>query len=281
MSQIKLNWTDNEARVGKYRIRVEQDSRPENPFEGGDTSYFPMAVYYDRTINTYESTPGITIGRSMHRMTPEHLIHDQHALCKAVGAEHSSLFDTKYCRDHDEIAELVWGEFQELTHQQALDAEAEICKLLGIPAYRHTSRGHSQSDWAEVLVIATPEAREKFGLTDDYVREHALASAPRALICKHFDDFKVLETKAIERWWNEQLKKQAEMYDAWAWGDVYGYIIDVMGEDEDGDEIVVEESVDSCWGFYGSDHAKSGLEDAVLEYLSGRPDITVEEKADA
>ena len=43
-----------------------------------------------------------------------------------------------------------------------------------------------------------------------------------------------------------------ELYSAWAWGDVYGVseIVDEQGNElEDG----------SCWGFYGTDHEKTGL----------------------
>lgn len=47
----------------------------------------------------------------------------------------------------------------------------------------------------------------------------------------------------------EQFKASAELFSAWAWGHVYGYTVDAEGYN------------DSCWGFYGDDHEKSGLLD--------------------
>ena len=46
------------------------------------------------------------------------------------------------------------------------------------------------------------------------------------------------------------LECEVEEYAAWATGDTWGYVI----EDENGDEL------DSCWGFYGMDYAKSEAE---------------------
>lgn len=68
--------------------------------------------------------------------------------------------------------------------------------------------------------------------------------------------------KALREWFNvkriskktrgratEVLQAEVEIYDACLTGSVYGYIV----EDKDGD------GVDSCWGFYGWNHEKSGL----------------------
>lgn len=44
---------------------------------------------------------------------------------------------------------------------------------------------------------------------------------------------------------DEDFNNALDLFSAYAWGDVYGYN--------------VEENGDSCWGFYGDDHEKSGL----------------------
>tara|TARA_R110002020_G_scaffold34910_2_gene105877 strand:- start:365 stop:1162 length:798 start_codon:yes stop_codon:yes gene_type:complete len=49
------------------------------------------------------------------------------------------------------------------------------------------------------------------------------------------------------------LQYAIDLYGAWAWGDVYGYDI----SDSNGDDI----PDNSCWGFYGDNHEKSGLLD--------------------
>lgn len=47
----------------------------------------------------------------------------------------------------------------------------------------------------------------------------------------------------------DALDSTVELYKSWAFGDVYG--------------VVIGDHVDSCWGFYGSDHDASGLADAA------------------
>jgi hypothetical protein len=49
------------------------------------------------------------------------------------------------------------------------------------------------------------------------------------------------------------LQSELNTYDQWLRGETYGFCI----VDEDGDVI------ESCWGFYGSDHVESGLADCA------------------
>lgn len=51
----------------------------------------------------------------------------------------------------------------------------------------------------------------------------------------------------------EILKSEVEMYDHYLTGSVYGYSI--------------KETEDSCWGFYGDDHEKSGLLDMARDSI--------------
>lgn len=55
----------------------------------------------------------------------------------------------------------------------------------------------------------------------------------------------------------EGLEGACELYGFWAFGDVYGYVIPEIEE--------------SCWGFYGDDHNKSGL----LEYAKNAIDCHI------
>lgn len=67
-----------------------------------------------------------------------------------------------------------------------------------------------------------------------------------------------------------------------AWGDVYGYVIEryLNHPDIENDDDQWEE-VSSSWSYYGNDHAKSGPEEAALESVPdepvGSPDALVEE----
>jgi hypothetical protein len=55
----------------------------------------------------------------------------------------------------------------------------------------------------------------------------------------------------------EALESTKYLFDSWAWGDVFGYEIDG-----------IDNMSDSCWGFYGNDHKKSGL----IEHAEGAID---------
>ncbi len=61
--------------------------------------------------------------------------------------------------------------------------------------------------------------------------------------------FKDITDEEVTAW----LTSEVDEYSAWANGEVYGYKV-FRGEEE----------VDSCWGFIGSDHEKSGLMDQAL-----------------
>lgn len=79
----------------------------------------------------------------------------------------------------------------------------------------------------------------------------------------------VMPDKAAETTWTPEKIIEAEIreYQAWAEGDVWGYVIEKSltwipkdGEVEDGDDLPDElttwEHVDSCWGFVGREYAE-------------------------
>lgn len=61
----------------------------------------------------------------------------------------------------------------------------------------------------------------------------------------------------------EMLQGAVDLWGNWAWGNVYGFN--------------VEETGDSCWGFYGDDHEKSGL----LEMARPEIDYYIKSKKEA
>ena len=72
----------------------------------------------------------------------------------------------------------------------------------------------------------------------------------------------ILLTKSRKKKIIDLLKNEVELYDQYLRGDVYGYEV----EDQIGNHI------DSCWGFYGGEHDKSGL----LEYAHNAADCHLE-----
>jgi len=249
----KLDWVYQD-RTGEYRadykglvIRAVHDDSPENPFEAWD-GHFPMLVYHDRTIDEYDKMGGVALDCVIERFTSEQLVFDQKALAEILDLDMVQEYaDRVSGGDTDDVpkwitlddAHVIRDVCEDAIHDTSgtdrLDKLAELHKLLGHAVLRTTSRGYSQGDWAELLIVATPEAIAEFGCDP----------APDNLA--------------------RQLEAQAKLYGAWAWGDVWGYVVEKPALDEDGDEIEGEaEELDSCWGYYGSDFAESGLEEAAL-----------------
>jgi len=72
-------------------------------------------------------------------------------------------------------------------------------------------------------------------------------------------------TKAREQQILAYLKAEVEVYDQYLRGEVYGFIVEELKQDEDGD--TEWEHVDSCWGFYGDDPFENGISDHIEEEL--------------
>lgn len=113
-------------------------------------------------------------------------------------------------------------------------ALAALWAIAGRETLEWTSRGYSQGDWADCLLVATPAWEEASG-------------------CKR-------ENHA------DALKGSRRLFDSWAWGDVFGYVIKAPGgADLDGLAFVG----DSVWGYYGDSHDESGLEESAMEAADG------------
>ena len=104
-----------------------------------------------------------------------------------------------------------------------------LCNLAKIPCRWEQSTGYSQGDAAWVFVAATPE----------WVKEVGWSPAQKDQ--------------------QESLQADLDLWSAWAWGDVYGYSEITR---PDGTELN-----ESCWGYYGDDHEKSGLLEACRGHV--------------
>lgn len=108
------------------------------------------------------------------------------------------------------------------------DCLETLAELAGVPVYRTQSRGYCQGDWADLIAFALPGDKDTRYYGADPV---------------------------------ESLRQSCALWSDWAWGDVYGYVL----ENEDGEPVEGPGGGfgGSCWGFYGSNHEESGLiEDA-------------------
>lgn len=256
----KLNWADAHTNsapgyTAKYKgltIRAEHDSCPSNPFEDWD-GHWPMMARHDGSFTTYDKVKGTDIDAPLCRFSDELLVHLQHHIAKVFGITVQEMLENrcdgwdgwdwpsdedgnpvypKHCTDASTLTEAFDCELSDVYGSQKLAVLGALYDLLDIPNLVTSSHGYCQGDYTELLIVATPEAQAE------------LRSQPADM-----DD----ETWA--KMLNADMEGQRDLYGAWAWGNVYGYVV----EDANGEEI------DSCWGYYGSEFDESGLEEAALD----------------
>lgn len=217
-----------------YKIEVQNDEGPENPFEAWDCEP-PLVTFYagrHGCAKSYQGAPENMGG--IIRLMPD--------TCFARGQRVPLIKGMLNCSMR-EFADVVreYGDvksaFIQLATEQAGDkpegwrAAIEWMELAEsllnwacIPCLNTQSNGYSQGDSTLLLVILTPDWMKNIK------PEHAA----------------------------DCMQSAVDLYSAWAWGDVYGVsAIHAPGEDEDSEGEEIEDG--SCWGFYGRDHEKSGL----------------------
>lgn len=223
------------AYVPGFRIRAVQDSDAENPWNAWDCQA-PLLVLSDRSIQEYGDIPN-PIGQ----MRGSFIARNWKALAAIFDQSADAAREYKTDWEYDRIADAR----RDLLEEWLSDAKGgslsdymnineSLFALMGWPVYLTTSRGYSQSDWAELLLVYTPA--------------HALACGikfPRSAKAK---------AAAVK-----SLEADAKLWGNWAWGNVYGAVIDAW-EGGESDGRLVEHAIESCWGFYG-DPDESGLAD--------------------
>lgn len=235
-----------------YRLSIWHDDNASNPFvdwdceppihAGGEYKINDDEVdeVVEEAITTYDLVEKNAL--ALFKRFEEDLHYgtdiDLEFINKAIGGDEEAM---------DEFAEEMHNLFFEFT----LEDKAFVLDLAGIPNKLHESRGHSQGDYAKILIVLSDEYIERVGLKEE-----------------HYGD---------------ALESSSKLFDSWAWGDVYGFTIEK--EDHflrvypDGMEIGDSEWVleESCGGFYGRNHRESGLlEEVGEEWADVVDDIEIE-----
>jgi hypothetical protein len=197
-----------------YTINIRYDEGVECPFDDWDCEP-PLAVYSagNRGINEYSVGYGNV--NSVPELSRVQIIANKDEILSMLGYQSFLQIrdDLHFFSDTDiveylneQIGEYVYS----LSDSERLDVLCDLYAMVGMPAVVKDVRGYSQGDWAKVLAVATPEFQEACGNGAD------------------FD-------------WIESLKGSIQLFEDWAFGNVYGYqVLDAN-----------DEEIDSCWGFFG------------------------------
>ena len=239
-----------------YKITVAQDEFAENPFESWDCEP-PILTYHCDRRGSFKAYGDVESWYDILRLLPAstwkrgNRVSFLKEFVLTLGLSMRDFAEEKRRVGEIEAIGVFLGEHRGKEPEGWSSAtewfEVAECllKWAGIPCYNGQSNGYCQGDTALVLAIATPAWVE-------------LVGAP---------------AESLEA----QCKSAFELYEAWAWGDVYGVSeIHAPGiTDEDGDETEGEELEDgSCWGFYGRDHEASGLMDHARSIIDSHIEDT-------
>ena len=191
-------------------IRVVRDDFPPNPFTDWDCEP-PILVKYEGSFTEYGLSRSWDI-----ELTREQLMANAQQIKEICGYTLDDL-------DEEELnAELeTWVSYGPTS--EFLENLATLYNMAGISAGVKSVCGCVQREYAEVLVVLTPEWVKKVGAV---IKDNA----------------------------DEIIEEAAKLYGYWAFGEVYGYL--VYDNEDPADN---EEPAESVWGFYGDDYEKSGL----------------------
>ena len=215
-----------------YTVHIEQDDCPSNPLKEHDCNPPTLTLYcgHHENLTAYNDAPENI--RGVVHLLPEEMF--------KRGQRVKTIKENLNCsmREFAEVAKNTGCHFdafcqiaaEELGDKPTGWREAKawfewveaILKQGGIQCLYEESRGYSQGDVSLVLVIATKEWKEEVGCDEEHIESN--------------------------------LRGTFDLYHAWSWswGDVYG-----ISSIESPDGAELDEG--SVWGFYGSDHEKSGL----------------------
>lgn len=221
----------------KQRLKVWKDEIPMNPWEDWDCEP-PLLYSTGRYDQKTDYSNGDIVEFIKQSPTDGFIIRNQVQLCEILEIDHDYLCERELTKE-EKADEIRW----EIDSSLSIEQLSELCELFKLPYINHESRGYSQGDYAEVLIVLTDKWCELTGA--DKNRK------------------------------DEILENSAKLFDDWAWGDVYGYSVEECTEvivlDADTKEELRRdeewEMVDSCGGFYGDNFENNGMKEHLPKEL--------------
>lgn len=224
--------------VGKYQIEFCQDQDSESPYDAWEGNCPAIWVNLARHSTDLSEHGDSDLGAFFGTVSDHWISRHWRAIAKILDLNESA---------HDQEARVNAAEYgQSLSESRAdlfrdalgdklgnswsyaldyLESLKSLYRLAGVQCETFQRDGYSQGDSVYGLIVMTPAWLESVGFKAD---------RPSADCAK-------------------DMKSQADIYGAWCWGDVFGYIL----QDQAGNEI------DSCCPFYGDNLEDSGMWDSL------------------
>lgn len=208
------------------KLKIWHDSNAECPFETWDSE--PELMYWgSRNNGVTDYSKGKILSFIRNKATTSIIIRHQKRLAEILDV------NLQYFKQYSFTSEEKADDIRSAMDEVDLSELASVCLLLKIPHLQYDSKGCSQGDSADVLIV----------LTDEF-----------------------FETTGCERKNSEIiLKDTATLFDNWAWGNTFGFSVVEITTCNLGCEH--EEIVDSCGGFYGDNFMTNGMADHIEEEL--------------
>lgn len=231
--------------VQGYAVEVMHDSDADSPYGAWEGNSPALWLSLDNGMTEYGDS---SLGRVLwDHFTPAQI--SRHWRAIAATLDLSTAAHDQEARDYARDYQTSLSEARQELLAQALDdmradswgygtayleALRALYLLAGIPAETFQRNGYCQGDSVYGLIVMTPAWAEAMG-------------APHANAGK-------IDKAACAR----DMAEQAEVYGAWAFGDVYGFTVTAPNGDD----------CDACFGFYGSDGDASGLFESICEAIN-------------
>ena len=206
-----------------YTLSIYHDEHHSNPFTEWDSEP-PLMYKYDRDVTHY-GTDSI-ISNLLDLITDRRLTLSKKIILDAYDSKtEEEIREEKY--DSQTFVDAIRDELKrDGDNIELIETLASIAK---VPYLRFDSRGYSQWDYADALILLTPEFFTRTG-------------------CNPKDSDKIL-------------KQTKNLFDSWAWWDVYSFQlsehIPLTRPDGTLSNETEDNLIDSCSWFYGDDGIES------------------------
>lgn len=204
--------------AGRYRIDIYRDENASNPFEDWD-GCVPIMVNGGRKFCSHDYAGA---SDAFVPTTSQYRRHKK-ALLAVFDLDKDGQYYTAPTDPAEQEREL-FDAIADAVKEQDYDKLEDVARIIGLPCLNTCSQGYCQGDYVDIIAV-WPKA---------WGQENRPKATPQQIA--------------------KELQAAVDLFGAWAWGDVFGYVVT---------DTVTDDEVGSCWGYYGDDHKASGLLEAA------------------